>query len=147
MKKVLYTACALLLTATGAFAQTAITGNTNQVDSSTVDVQYLSSSVEGQYRVQQLSGSEDPLALSDERDTRSGDRIPASLLRVLKKDAQYKGWETSGIYLDTDTNLYMVNVMQGNVSRTYGFNVYGKPVLVTETFRNGNSLAGPEAGK
>ncbi len=105
-KRVLYTACALLLTAAGAFAQTGITGETNQVDSSTVDVQYLSSSVEGQYRLQQLSGADNSLALSDERDARSGERILASVLRVLEKDEQYKGWETSGIYLDTETNLY-----------------------------------------
>gem|GEM_PF-1864086 len=146
-KRVLYTTCALLLATGGAFAQATITPDTNQVDSSTVDVQYLSSSVEGHYRLQQLSNDNDSLAVTDERDTLAGDRVPAKLLRVLKKDDQYKGWESSGIHLDADTNLYMVSVMQGNLYRTYGFNMYGKPVLITESIRKGSGFNAPEAGK
>jgi hypothetical protein len=128
-------------------AQTTITPDTNQIDSSTIDVQYLSSSVEGHYRLQQLASAGDSIALGHERDTSSGDRIPAKLLRVLKKDDRYRGWETSGVYLDADTNLYMVSVMQGRIDRTYGFNAYGKPVLVTETIHKHAVLGDPGAGR
>lgn len=136
MKTVLNTTCALLLGVMGASAQM-ITSDTNHADSSTVDVQYLSSSVEGQYRIQHLA---DTTLLIGKRDTLADGRIPAKLRRVLKKDEQYKGWETAGVYLDQSTSLYMVSVSQGNASRTYGFNVYGKPVMVTESFRKGEVL-------
>lgn len=138
MMKIHFTTCALLLGAAATFAQTTITSDTNQPDSSTVDVQYLSSAAEGQYRMQQWDS--DTVVASEMSRLQTGDKLPSKLRRVLQKETRYKGWERSGVYLDEATNLYMVSVSEGNTSRTYGLNVYGKPVLVTEVFRKGMSM-------
>jgi hypothetical protein len=59
-------------------------------------------------------------------------RVPASqvptALRQTLKGSKYSGWENSSIYLNKSTNEYSVDLMDGNVLKTYRFDQNGKAI-------------------
>jgi hypothetical protein len=59
-------------------------------------------------------------------------RVPASqvptALRQTLKSSKYTGWENSTVYLNKSTNEYSVDLMDGNVLKTYRFDQNGKAI-------------------
>ncbi len=55
--------------------------------------------------------------------------IPASLRETLQ-GAQYKGWDasTSKIYRNQTSDLYVVQITDGTMTKTYRFDKQGKPI-------------------
>jgi hypothetical protein len=61
------------------------------------------------------------------------DRLPSKLLRTLRNEEEYRGWENFPIHKQRNTGLYILSITEGNTTRTYGFNKSGKPVTFSET--------------
>jgi hypothetical protein len=53
--------------------------------------------------------------------------VPASL-RTTLKGSQYKGWEGGVIYRNQTSDMFMVEMRDGNQTRLYRFDQNGKPV-------------------
>jgi len=55
--------------------------------------------------------------------------IPATLRETLQ-GAQYKGWDasTSKIYRNQTSDLYVVQIQDGTMTKTYRFDKEGKPI-------------------
>jgi hypothetical protein len=53
--------------------------------------------------------------------------VPASL-RTTLQGSQYKGWERGVIYRNQTSDMFMVEMRDGNQSRLYRFDQNGKPV-------------------
>jgi len=55
--------------------------------------------------------------------------IPASLRETLQA-SQYKGWDasTSKIYRNQTSDLYVVQIQDGTMTKTYRFDKNGKPI-------------------
>ena len=51
--------------------------------------------------------------------------IPASLRGTLQ-GTQYKGWENGTIYRNQSSDMFMVEVREGNQTKTYRFDQNGK---------------------
>lgn len=61
------------------------------------------------------------------------ERIPEKLKRTLGKEELYRGWEKFPVYQDNNTKLYILSIIKGNTTRTYGFSENGKPVTYQES--------------
>ncbi|MBT1689951.1 hypothetical protein [Dawidia soli] len=141
MKRQLLLSVGLLLGAAATQAQT-LTPNDQptqqyqyQTSATPVDLQYMSSWVEGNYRVQQLAAQEPAIAQPDSTRRLAEREIPNKLRKVLRKDDQYAGWNNAGVYRDSTTNLYVISIENENHSVTYNMNEDGKAVLVTQSYR------------
>jgi hypothetical protein len=64
-----------------------------------------------------------------------GNKIPRKLKKTLQGDNLYRGWEDAGVYLDTNTKLYMLYLTSDSLTRKYGFDEYGKVVTFTQFIR------------
>ncbi|MEO5603496.1 MAG: hypothetical protein ABIR06_21425 [Cyclobacteriaceae bacterium] len=64
-------------------------------------------------------------------------KLPNRVRKVLDKEAQYKGWQDSLIYFNTNTRLFVVPVKNGNTIKIYGLNENGRPVTFSEVTRSG----------
>jgi hypothetical protein len=55
--------------------------------------------------------------------------VPATLRETLQAD-QYKGWDeaTSKIYRNQTSDLYVVQIQDGTMTKTYRFDKDGKPI-------------------
>ena len=53
--------------------------------------------------------------------------VPASLRGTLQ-GTQYKGWENGTIYRNQSSDMFMVEVREGNQTKTYRFDKNGKAV-------------------
>lgn len=141
MKRQLLLSIGLLLGAAAIQAQTLNpTDQTTQqyqyqTSATPVDLQYMSSLVEGDYRVQQLATQESATVQLDSTKRLAEREIPVKLRKVLRKDEQYMGWNNAGVYRDSTTNLYVINIENENRSITYNLNEEGKAVLVTQSYR------------
>lgn len=141
MKRQLLLSVGLLLGAAATQAQT-LTPNDQptqqyqyQTSATPVDLQYMSSWVEGNYRVQQLAAQEPAIAQPDSTRRLAEREIPNKLRKVLRKDDQYAGWNNAGVYRDSTTNLYVISIENEDHSVTYNMNEDGKAVLVTQSYR------------
>src|SRR6186997_396965 len=52
--------------------------------------------------------------------------VPASLRKTLQS-SQYKGWESGVIYRNQTSDMFMVEMREGNQTRLYRFDQNGKP--------------------
>ena len=59
-------------------------------------------------------------------------QVPRKLKKILQRDDLYRGWENAGIYLNTNTKLYMLYLSADSLTRKYGFDEYGKVVTFTQ---------------
>lgn len=141
MKRQLVLSISLLLGAAATQAQT-LTPNDQptqqyqyQTSATPVDLQYMSSSAEGDYRIQQLAMQTSTTAQPDSTKRLAEREIPNRLRKVLRKDDQYAGWNDAGVYRDSQTNLYVISIENENRSITYNLNEEGKAVLVTQSYR------------
>lgn len=66
----------------------------------------------------------------------SPSQIPKKVKKALQKGDQYSGWERGAVYLDKNTNLFLVEIKQGNSSRIFGLDDSGRPVTYDEVSRN-----------
>jgi hypothetical protein len=57
-------------------------------------------------------------------------QLPRRVLRALRKQHQYRGWEQGVLYFDHNTKIYLVEVPRGNDNYVFGLNENGKPVSV-----------------
>lgn len=62
-------------------------------------------------------------------------QVPRKLKRTLQRDDLYRGWQDAGIYLNTNTKLYMLYLSADTLTRKYGFDEYGKVVTFTQFVR------------
>lgn len=51
--------------------------------------------------------------------------LPELLQNRLENDAQYAGWEEGTVYLEKNTNEYLLHISQENTTRTYRFDEFG----------------------
>lgn len=65
----------------------------------------------------------------------TGKQIPKKLLRTLNRDQRYTGWEDDGIYLNTNTNVYMLYLTQDSLVTKYGFDKQGKTISYVSFIR------------
>lgn len=56
------------------------------------------------------------------------DRLPAKLKKVLRKRAEFDGWEKGSAYYDRVNHLYKLYIPQGNTLRIHGLTGNGKSV-------------------
>ena len=60
--------------------------------------------------------------------------IPKQLIKTLRDDALYGGWERNPVYRNRKTGLYIVTVMESDsVKRVFGFNDNGKAITFDES--------------
>ncbi len=57
----------------------------------------------------------------------NSNEVPASLKTTLQ-GTQYKGWETGTVYRNQNSDMYLLEVKDGNQSKTYRFDAAGKPI-------------------
>jgi hypothetical protein len=60
------------------------------------------------------------------------EKLPEHLQKVLKNKSIYKGWHLSPVYLDKNTNLYLITIRGKDAVRVFGLDEYGKPVTYDE---------------
>ena len=106
-----------------------------QTSATPLDLQYMSSSAEGDYRMRQLAAQTSTTAQPDSSKRLAEREIPNRLRKVLRKEDQYAGWNNAGVYHDNQTNLYVISIENENRSITYNFNEEGKAVLITQSYR------------
>ena len=53
--------------------------------------------------------------------------VPASLRTILQGE-QYKGWEKGTIYRNQSSDMFIVEISDGNKTRMYRFDQNGKPI-------------------
>lgn len=56
--------------------------------------------------------------------------LPPKLVKILQNEPQYQGWEEQPVYLDKNTGLYHVRLVDANEVRKYGFDKKGHVVTV-----------------
>ncbi len=64
-------------------------------------------------------------------------KLPNRVRKVLDKEAQYKGWQDSLVYFNTNTKLFVIPVKNGSTIKIYGLNENGRPVTFSEVTRSG----------
>jgi hypothetical protein len=60
------------------------------------------------------------------------EKIPSKLRKALDTKPQFRKWEQTGVYFDTNTKLYIVKVPLENGYRIFGLDADGKPVTFDE---------------
>jgi hypothetical protein len=58
--------------------------------------------------------------------------MPDKLKEVLGDKSIYKGWEKMRVYLNKNTKLYMIRIVENNVMKIYGLDDRGNPVTFDE---------------
>lgn len=61
--------------------------------------------------------------------------LPDEVREALESDDLYTGWQDSTIYLDLNTNLYIVPIRHSDAVRIYGLNKKGERVTYDEVSR------------
>ena len=59
--------------------------------------------------------------------------IPAGLLKVLREDEQYQGWQDTTVYFEQNTGLYLVPVKYEKGVKIFGLTKNGNPVTYRES--------------
>jgi hypothetical protein len=58
--------------------------------------------------------------------------LPSGLVKALETNDQFKGWEKRAVYLDKNTDLYIVTIPFGDAFRVFGLDKNGKGVTYKE---------------
>jgi hypothetical protein len=59
-------------------------------------------------------------------------KLPKKLLEALTEKSQFNGWEKTGVYLDTNTGLYIVTIPLDRGRKVFGLDKKGKTVTYDE---------------
>lgn len=66
------------------------------------------------------------------------DKIPSKLRKILERKSLYKGWNQTGVFLDKNTNLYLVRVSVKKGYKIFGLDKNGNPVTFDEVSEKEN---------
>lgn len=66
-------------------------------------------------------------------------QIPATLLKALESNPQFKGWKNSGVYYSPYGDRYSFDVTHGDTVRTYMVNLEGESLKETSPDHNFSS--------
>jgi hypothetical protein len=75
----------------------------------------------------QQEGSPSTNYRSDDKVRVPASQVPTALRQTLKQ-SKYSGWENSSIYFNQNSNEYSLDLMEGNVLKTYRFDQNGKVI-------------------
>ncbi|HEY9046412.1 MAG TPA: hypothetical protein VIN08_10975 [Ohtaekwangia sp.] len=83
--------------------------------------------------------SEIPYDLEPARDSMklAWSEIPNKLLRKLNRTRRYAGWERAGLYLNRNTKVYMIYIINDSLVTKYGLDENGRVVTYTSFIRKG----------
>jgi|GEM_PF-5513888 len=59
-------------------------------------------------------------------------KLPVQLRKVLDHNSLYHGWQQFPVYLDKNSNLYMIRIKQENILKVFGLDDHGNVVTYDE---------------
>lgn len=63
------------------------------------------------------------------------DALPPALVRTLNQEKQYRGWNDTTVYFNSNTKLYLVHVKTDEGVKIFGLNERGRPVTFDQVDR------------